>query len=262
MPDGYRQVRYPIQSILEKTEARRTVLRQPKEFAEAFAEVCAMDAPLSERLAAYVRKLRDANSEFASAYDRLVERLAAGKSGHTAPKVGAVMPPFLLPSHAGGMVALGALLRSGPVVVSFNRGHWCTFCKLELRAFAESHEAIAAHGGRVVSIMPERQAYTRRANAEQATAVTVLTDIDNGYALSLGLVIWVGPEVQAIMSDRGACLPELQGNDGWLLPTPATFVVGRDGRIAARFVDPDFRRRQDMEQIVAVLKGLAARAPA
>jgi len=44
------------------------------------------------------------------------------------------------------------------------------------------------------------------------------------------------------------------GNDGWLLPIPATFVIRRDGTVQARFVDPDFRRRMAIEDLLAALK--------
>jgi len=40
------------------------------------------------------------------------------------------------------------------------------------------------------------------------------------------------------------------------VPIPATFVVGRDGVIVARHVDPDFRNRMDIEAIVAALNAL------
>jgi len=44
------------------------------------------------------------------------------------------------------------------------------------------------------------------------------------------------------------------GNDGWVLPIPATFVVGRDGLVKARFVDPDFRKRMEIDDLIAALK--------
>lgn len=39
-----------------------------------------------------------------------------------------------------------------------------------------------------------------------------------------------------------------------MLPIPATFVVGRDGLVKARFVDPDFRKRMAVEDLIAALK--------
>ena len=49
-------------------------------------------------------------------------------------------------------------------------------------------------------------------------------------------------------------LPDYQGNAAWMLPIPATFVVGRDGFVKARFVDPDFRRRMAVEELIGALK--------
>ena len=56
----------------------------------------------------------------------------------------------------------------------------------------------------------------------------------------------------------GRTLPDYQGNDTWMLPIPATFVVGRDGLVKARFVDPDFRRRMAVEELIAALKQAGA----
>ena len=55
------------------------------------------------------------------------------------------------------------------------------------------------------------------------------------------LTIWVGAEMQRMMEGRQD-LPTFQGNSSWMLPIPATFVVGRDGIIKARFMDPDYRK--------------------
>ena len=35
---------------------------------------------------------------------------------------------------------------------------------------------------------------------------------------------------------------------------PATFVVGKDGRIKARFVDPDYRKRMTVDELLEALK--------
>ena len=48
-------------------------------------------------------------------------------------------------------------------------------------------------------------------------------------------------------------IAKFQGNDSWMLPIPATFIVGRSGTIGARFVDPDYRRRMAIDDLVAAL---------
>jgi len=44
------------------------------------------------------------------------------------------------------------------------------------------------------------------------------------------------------------------GVGSWFLPIPATFVVGTDGLIKSRFIDPDYRKRMDLEELLAALK--------
>jgi hypothetical protein len=78
-------------------------------------------------------------------------------------------------------------------------------------------------------------------------------DVDNGYALSLNLAIFVGKEMQKFRKGAGWDITPYQGNNAWILPIPATFVVGRDSIIRARFVDPDYRKRMAIDIIVDTL---------
>jgi peroxiredoxin len=151
------------------------------------------------------------------------------------------------------LVRLDELLGQGPVVISFNRGHWCPLCRLELAALTRLHEKAKTLSGQIVSIVPERQPFARKIKADFKVPFPVLSDMDNGYALSLGLVMWVGEEVCRLYSSDGLNLPEFTGSAGWFLPLPATFVVGRDGRVIARFIDPDFRKRMAEEAILTAV---------
>ena len=51
--------------------------------------------------------------------------------------------------------------------------------------------------------------------------------MDNGYAMSLNLAIWVGAEMKDYMKSNGRILPDYQGNDSWILPIPASSWSGR-----------------------------------
>jgi peroxiredoxin len=117
-------------------------------------------------------------------------------------------------------------------------------------------------GGQIVAIVPDRQQFSAKLKRESGAPFPILTDLDNGYALSLGLVFWVGEEMRQMMQGRGADLASSQGNDSWFVPVPATFVVGRDGRIAARHVDPDYRQRMEIDAVLAALREAAVAGPA
>ncbi|HEY6920176.1 MAG TPA: peroxiredoxin-like family protein [Methyloceanibacter sp.] len=221
---------------------------------EAFVQCRDMDASLAERLQAFADAVRELGPIFQSSVDDLVARLRAHDVGDNAPKPGEKMPDFVLPDERGQLVSLGQLLEKGPVAVTFHRGHWCPYCRINTRALAEAQEQIAAQGGQVAAIMPDRQHFTAELKAQSEAPFPILTDIDNGYALSLNLAFWVGEEMQKLMCQAGWDVAPSQGSDTWLLPIPATFVVGTDGEVKARFVDPDYRKRMTIEDLLAALK--------
>jgi peroxiredoxin len=220
--------------------------------AQAFAHYRNLEAPLQERLAGYAAASNEIFPAYGKAVDQLVQRLRENGAG-SAPDVGERMPDFLLPDDQGRLVSLASLLTTGPTAVMFHRGHWCPYCRMNVGALARAKQQIAAKGGQVVIITPENQQYAQVFKLESGAPFPVLTDVDNGYALSLNLAIWLGPDLRDLLSQRGRVLPTYHGNDSWMLPIPATFVVGRDGLIKARFVDPDFRRRMDIDELIRAL---------
>jgi peroxiredoxin len=217
---------------------------------ETFIRCRDMDGSLAERLEAYSGAVRMLLPDYAGAIERLLARLSAGGAGAAAPKVGEPMPPFVLPDESGRLVALDDLLRKGTVGITFHRGHWCPWCRISGRALARAHAEIVARGGELVAILPEREKFAAEFKSEAGSPFPVLSDLDNGYAMSLNLAIWIGSEMEQLLRSFGRTLPDYQANDAWLLPIPATFVVGRDGRVVARFVDPDFRRRPAIDELI------------
>jgi peroxiredoxin len=221
---------------------------------ENFQRCRDMDASLSDRLDSLANSVRTLSPPFADAVDRLITRLQQSGAGESAPQVGEQMPPFHLPDEAGRIVSLDQLLTKGPVAVTFHRGHWCPYCRLNTRALAQAQKEIESEGCQIVAIMPDRQQFAEKFKTESQARFPILTDMDNGYALSLNLVIWVGTEMQQMISSAGRDIPDYHGNSSWMLPIPATFVVGRDGRIKARFVDPNYRKRMAIEDMIAALR--------
>jgi peroxiredoxin len=102
--------------------------------------------------------------------------------------------------------------------------------------------------------VPERRRFTNALKSEAAANVPFLTDMDNGYALSLNLAIWVGTEMEALIGGAGWDVPNYQGNAAWIMPIPATFIVGTDGIVRERYLDPDYRQRMEIEDLLAALR--------
>jgi peroxiredoxin len=224
------------------------------EIRQAFERARDLDGSMNERLNAFADFVRQKNPSSAAIVDRMVERLRKHGAGDATPKPGEMMPPFLLPDENGRLVGLEDLLRQGPAVVTFHRGHWCPYCRISINTLAKAQPRIERLGATMVAIVPERGPFTNEMKFDSNVCFPILSDMDNGYAMSLNLAIWVGTEMEEYMTGRGNSLPKFQGNDTWMLPIPATFVIGSDGRIKARFVDPDYRKRMAVEDLIAALQ--------
>src|SRR5882672_3363071 len=94
---------------------------------------------------------------FASAYDTLVARLVTGGAGLSAPNIGEILPPFLLPDETGRLVGLGDFHETKSLVISLNRGHWCTYCRVEFEGLQSIYDQIRRRGGAVIAITPDRE---------------------------------------------------------------------------------------------------------
>lgn len=235
-----------------KTDIRNLTLTDV--LREAFVRARDMDVPLADRLNAFADAVRYASPQFAATVDRLIRRLEQSGSGAMAPRVGEVLPPFLLPDDTGHLVALDDVLERGPAAISFHRGHWCPYCRINSSALAAAQCEVEPFGAQIVAVTPDTQRFSMALRSRSPSGrILVLSDIDNGYAMSLNLAIYVGRELQAFMIGAGWDIAPYQGNASWMLPIPATFVVNRAGVVTARFVDPDYRRRMAIEDIVEAL---------
>ncbi|MGA7533028.1 MAG: peroxiredoxin-like family protein [Pseudolabrys sp.] len=228
----------------------------PRSTTEALIRAESQNILLSSRLSAYRKESGYRRPEFAKAYDELVERLNMIDQGRVGPGLGELMPEFNLPDENGQPISLASLLRFGPVVISINRGHWCPYCKLELRSLAAIHGEIAQLGAGVISIMPDGAQFTGNYVAQNDLPFPVLSDIDLGYSLLLGLIFWVGPELQRLYKEAGVELEKYHGNQGYFLPMAAKFIVGCDGRVEARQVNIEFRERVEPQALIATLRRL------
>ena len=85
------------------------------------------------------------------------------------------------------MVSLKELLDRGPAAVTFHRGHWCPYCRININALVQAHKEIVCRRGQIFAIMPDRQKFVAELKTQSNVPFPILTDMDNGYALSL---IW------------------------------------------------------------------------
>ena len=192
----------------------------------------------------------------AELYDAKVEALRASFLIENTPAVGSEAPEFSLPNAQGKLVSLSKALSDGPVVVTFYRGGWCPYCNLQLRAYQHALPEITALGGRLMAVsaqLPDKSLSTVEQNALE---FDVLSDVGNRVARAFGLVYALPDELRAALISNNKALPMFNGDDSWELPVPATYVIGRDGRVVLASVQIDYRQRLAPEEIVAALQNI------
>lgn len=184
--------------------------------------------------------------------------LAASGITERALKAGDRAPDFALLGVDDRTVRLSDLLRDGPVVVSFYRGGWRPYCNLELRALQSVLPQVRALGAQLVAISPQTPDESLSTAQKNALAFAVLSDVASAAARSFGIAFDLAEELRPIYARFGHVLPDRNGDDSWVLPIPATYVIGKDGRIVLAFVDIDYRNRLDPKEVVQALQSLHA----
>ncbi len=173
-------------------------------------------------------------------------------------QVGDAAPDVTLPDALGRPVRLAELWQRGPLVLIFYRGGWCPYCNLELRAWQQHRDALAAIGASVVAISPQTPDNSLSTAEKNELAYPVLSDSALSAANGFGVAFEMPQPLLDLYRAGGNDLPVQNGNGRWALPLPATYVIGRDGRIAFAHIEADYRERAEPTDVLMQLERLQA----
>lgn len=182
----------------------------------------------------------------------------AAQAAGRAVRAGQFAPTFRLPDLHGGSAALVDLIGQHPLVISFHRGAWCSFCGSALDGLARIDDQIRALNAVQVAIGPAPTDDDQRHRLD-ALPMPVLIDRGLQVASAYGLTITLPDALRHLYLDAGYHPPR---TGDWLVPVPATYIVDRTGRIAMASIDLDYRNRLDPVALLSALGNLRQRAPA
>lgn len=171
--------------------------------------------------------------------------------------VGDLMPDFELPNQHGEKKRLYDYLADSTLVLNIYRGGWCPYCNLEMKALHDVLPQIEAQGARLVGMAPETPDHALETAANNDIKIDILSDEGNRVSERLGLVFELPEPLRPVYAEWGIDIPAFNGDESFRLPVPATYIVAQDGHVAHAFVNADYRRRMEPEDIVSKLANLA-----
>lgn len=180
----------------------------------------------------------------------------AESAAQNALKVGALAPSFSLADANSKTVASSELFAQGNVVLVFYRGAWCPFCNTYLRKLQQNLGAIMENGGVLVAVSAENSDNSLDVTTKNKLDYTVLSDPNLDLARKFGLVYQLPDDTNKKYIEYGIDLAKRNSMEKAELPISATYVIGKDGKIAYAFLDPDYKKRAEPDKIIDTLKAL------
>ena len=125
---------------------------------------------------------------------------------------------------------------------------------MELKALQDILPELGELNTELIAITPETPDNSLTTSEKNELTFFVLSDIDNVYVKSLGLVFQLPEDLQGVYNDFGIDVMKHNGNNDFELPMPATYIVNKDREVIYSFVPEDYTERLDPETILEIIK--------
>ncbi|MCA6102665.1 MULTISPECIES: peroxiredoxin-like family protein [Bradyrhizobium] len=191
---------------------------------------------------------------------RATAELIASGAAQRARKAGDVAPAFSLRDPEGNIVNSTDLLKRGPLVLSFYRGVWCPYCNMELQALEAAKPEFDRYGAALVAMSPQTAPNSRKSVRQNKLSFPILSDVKGQVGEAFGLRFHLPDYLVELYKQLKNDLPTFNDDPSWTLPMPARYVIGRDGVILYSEVNPDYTRRPEPEDMIAVLQQATVKA--
>jgi peroxiredoxin len=169
----------------------------------------------------------------------------------TAMKVGDKAPNFAAKDHSGKMINLKDLTKKGKVVVMFYRGAWCPYCNKYMSQLEANLPEFSAKNTMVIAITPEPEESISKAVEKSKSTFSVIYDKDRSIMKNWKVAYSMSDDMKTKYKGYGLDLEKQQGD--WMLPVPATYVIGKDGKIEFVHFDENYQKRAEVTEILKVL---------
>ncbi len=168
--------------------------------------------------------------------------------------VGDVAPIIYETAVNGEKLNTAELIGKEEVVVIFYRGQWCPVCNKYLSNLSDSLAMIESKA-KVIVIGPETIENASEMEKEQDEKFTIVADTRGLYLHGFDVAFTVTDKYEKkIKTFLKTSIEENNGQDDAKLPVPATYVIGKDGKIKYRHFDYNYKVRASAKEILGALE--------
>ncbi|MFZ0704738.1 MAG: redoxin domain-containing protein [Candidatus Korobacteraceae bacterium] len=129
---------------------------------------------------------------------------------------------------------------------------------MELEALQEIDSEVRALGGRIVTLSPELERYTRALHKKLNLTFDILTDLHLKIAEQFRLVFTLPDYLRDLYKSFGSTLDRFNDEPEYRLPMPARYLIDKQGIIRAADVNADYTIRPEPSDTLAKLRELTA----
>lgn len=199
--------------------------------------------------------LKRADKNKVAIYEAGIDSVAQSGILETAIQKGQKAPLFALANANGDTVKLEELLQKGPVILTWYRGGWCPYCNLTLRSLQEHLPDFTGREATLVALTPELPDNSLNTVEKNELEFEVLSDINSVVGKRYGVIYKLASDV-AEFYKKGFDLTKYNGEDSYTLPLAATYVIDTNGMVTYAFLDADYRKRAEPQEIIKALDAL------
>lgn len=173
-------------------------------------------------------------------------------------KVGDIAPDFQLPLNNPSLnqttsFHLYEQLKKGPIILTFIRGSWCSYCNLQLQAYEEVLDAIKHTGTQLIGISLEASNPYKKSSLHKNNSIPLLMDHSGTVSTLYKLLYPIEDDLAHIYRELGIDLTQINENKRWVLPITSTFIIDQHGLIRHTFSNADYRVRMEPKDILSIL---------
>ncbi len=167
--------------------------------------------------------------------------------------VGETAPLIVSQDQNGEQINTQEILKEQQVLLIFYRGNWCPHCKKHLSSLQSHLKEFEEKGVFVMVVTPEKLEKTIETGDMYNNEFSIIHDVNNKIMMDYKVAFEVNEEtVPGYYEKLNKRLEDYNDNSN-VLPVPATYLIDRSGKITFVQYDPDYKKRSDFSEILALL---------